>query len=115
MRTLARAEGFARSSTLSHHGTVGARNVSRPEVGHRSPGAHADTEADMEAVLAVETVAAAEGVAVVAGALVLLVPIAFLGWLLYLTWPHLRRPERMMRVSVLLLVVAIAVTALVPR
>jgi len=51
----------------------------------------------------------------VVGGMLLLVPIAFLGWLLYLTWPHLRRPERAMRASVLLLVVAIAVTSVVPR
>lgn len=51
----------------------------------------------------------------VVGGIVLLVPIAFLSWLLYLTWPHLKRPERMMRTSVLLLVVAIAVTSVVPR
>jgi hypothetical protein len=51
----------------------------------------------------------------VVGGLLLAVPITFLSWLLYLTWPHLRRPERMMRVSVLLLVVAIAVTSVTPR
>ena len=51
----------------------------------------------------------------VVGGLLLAVPITFLAWLLYLTWPHLRRPERMMRVSVLLLVVAIAVTSVTPR
>lgn len=49
------------------------------------------------------------------GAVLLLLPIAFLGWLLYLTWPHLRRPERVMRGAVLLLVVAIAVTQVIPR
>jgi hypothetical protein len=51
----------------------------------------------------------------VGGGVLLAVPIAFLTWLLYLTWPHLRRPERMMRCAVLLLVVAIAVTSVVPR
>lgn len=49
------------------------------------------------------------------GGVLLLLPIAFLGWLLYLTWPHLSRPERMMRSAVLLLVVAIAVTQVIPR
>ena len=51
----------------------------------------------------------------VGGGVLLAVPVAFLTWLLYLTWPHLRRPERMMRCAVLLLVVAIAVTSVVPR
>lgn len=49
------------------------------------------------------------------GGALLLLPVAFLLWLLFLTWPHLRRPERVMRGAVLLLVVAIAVTQLVPR
>lgn len=51
----------------------------------------------------------------VVGGLLLLVPITFLSWLLYLTWPHLKRPEKMMRAAVLLLVIAIAITAIVPR
>lgn len=48
------------------------------------------------------------GVALLAG------PILFLTWLLYLTWPRLRTPERAMRLAVLALVVAIAVTQAVP-
>lgn len=51
----------------------------------------------------------------VIGAILLALPIAFLGWLLYLTWPHLRMPERLLRVAVLLLVLAIAVTQILPR
>ncbi|MGB3258787.1 MAG: DUF6703 family protein [Ornithinimicrobium sp.] len=49
------------------------------------------------------------------GAVMLLVPIAFLGWLLYLTWPHLRPPERLLRLAVLLLVIGIATTQIIPR
>lgn len=49
------------------------------------------------------------------GALLLALPIAFLSWLLYLTWPHLRTPERLLRAAVLLLLVGIAVTQIVPR
>ncbi len=49
------------------------------------------------------------------GGLLLLIPILFLSWLLYLTWPHLRRSERLLRVAVLLLVLGIAVTQIIPR
>lgn len=48
------------------------------------------------------------------GALLLLLPVLFLSWLLYLTWPRLRTPERAMRLAVLALVVAIAVTQALP-
>jgi hypothetical protein len=48
------------------------------------------------------------------GALLLLLPVLFLTWLLYLTWPRLRTPERAMRLAVLALVVAIAVTQAIP-
>ncbi len=51
----------------------------------------------------------------VIGAALLLIPIAFLGWLLYLTWPHLRPPERLLRLAVLLLVIGIATTQIIPR
>ncbi len=51
----------------------------------------------------------------VIGAILLLIPIAFLGWLLYLTWPHLRQPERLLRLAVLLLVIGIATTQIIPR
>ncbi|MGC1209050.1 MAG: DUF6703 family protein [Ornithinimicrobium sp.] len=51
----------------------------------------------------------------VIGAVLLLIPIGFLGWLLYLTWPHLRQPERLLRLAVLLLVVGIATTQIIPR
>ncbi len=49
------------------------------------------------------------------GALLLAVPLAFLCWLLYLTWPRLSPPERAMRVAVLSLVVALVVTQVLPR
>ncbi|MGB3685021.1 MAG: DUF6703 family protein [Ornithinimicrobium sp.] len=51
----------------------------------------------------------------VIGACLLALPIAFLGWLLYLTWPHLRTAERLLRLAVLLLVLGIAVTQIIPR
>lgn len=40
---------------------------------------------------------------------------AFVGWLLYLTWPQLRRPERFLRIAVLFLVVAVGIVQAVPR
>lgn len=51
----------------------------------------------------------------VPGTLLLAVPLLFLGWLLFLTWPHLGLSERVMRCAVLLLVVGIAVTQIIPR
>jgi hypothetical protein len=36
---------------------------------------------------------------------------AFVGWILYLSWPRLNATERMMRSAVLLLAVALAVVA----
>ena len=39
----------------------------------------------------------------------------FVGWLLYLTWPRLTLPERLMRVAVLVLALAVAVVNLFPR
>ncbi len=51
----------------------------------------------------------------VLGACLLVLPIVFLGWLLYLTWPHLRTAERLLRLAVLLLVLGIAVTQIIPR
>lgn len=49
------------------------------------------------------------------GAVLLAVPVIFLCWLLYLTWPRLGTAERAMRLAVLALVLAIAVTQVVPQ
>lgn len=49
------------------------------------------------------------------GAALLVLPVAFLSWLLYLTWPRMSTSERAMRIAVLALVIAIAVTQVVPR
>ncbi|AXH94985.1 DUF6703 family protein [Ornithinimicrobium avium] len=43
------------------------------------------------------------------------VALAFILWLLYLSWPRLSTVDRVMRLAVLLLFVAVAVTQLVPR
>lgn len=43
------------------------------------------------------------------------VAMAFILWLLYLSWPRLNPVERVMRVSVLLLFLAVVITQLVPR
>ena len=43
------------------------------------------------------------------------VALAFVGWLLYLSWPRLTGVERLMRVAVLLLFLAVTVVQLVPR
>ncbi len=39
----------------------------------------------------------------------------FVGWLLFLTWQRLTLPERLMRLAVLVLAVAVAVVEIVPR
>ncbi len=39
----------------------------------------------------------------------------FVAWLLYLSWPHLSTPERLMRCAVVLLALAMAVTQIFPR
>lgn len=49
------------------------------------------------------------------GAVAVAVAALVIGWLLYLSWPHLRGTERLMRLAVLLLVVAIATTRLLPQ
>ncbi|RIK15246.1 MAG: hypothetical protein DCC50_08735 [Acidobacteria bacterium] len=41
--------------------------------------------------------------------------LAFIFWLLYLSWPRLTAVERVMRLAVLLLFLVVAVTQLVPR
>jgi hypothetical protein len=40
---------------------------------------------------------------------------AFVAWLLYLTWPRLTPPERLGRIAVLFLVLAVAVVQAFPR
>lgn len=44
-----------------------------------------------------------------------LVVALFVSWLLFLTWPRLTLPERMMRIAVLFLLVAVAVVQAFPR
>ncbi len=39
----------------------------------------------------------------------------FLAWMLYLGWPRLATPERLMRVAILVLVLAVTVTRAFPR
>ncbi len=39
----------------------------------------------------------------------------FVGWLLFLSWPRLTLPERLGRVAVLFLVLAVAIVQAVPR
>jgi hypothetical protein len=46
------------------------------------------------------------------GILALLVLAALLGWLLYLSWPVLDRPRRLLRVAVLGAIVALVATRL---
>lgn len=40
---------------------------------------------------------------------------AFIGWLLYLTWPRQQPPEKLFRVAVLAMLVAIAIVQAFPR
>lgn len=49
------------------------------------------------------------------GFVLMSVAAAFVGWVLYLSWPGLSGVERMMRLAVLLLAVAMAVVQLFPR
>lgn len=49
------------------------------------------------------------------GFILMAVAAAFVGWVLYLSWPRLTASERIMRISVLLLAVAMAVVQLFPR
>ncbi len=44
-----------------------------------------------------------------------LVVALFVGWLLFLTWPRLTLPERLMRLAVLALALAVAIVDLVPK
>jgi hypothetical protein len=50
----------------------------------------------------------------VAGFVLMSLAAAFVGWVLYLSWPRLSSSERLMRLAVLLIAVAMAVTRL-PR
>lgn len=49
------------------------------------------------------------------GAAAVAIAALLIGWLLYLSWPHLAGMERLMRLAVLLLVLAIAITRLLPQ
>jgi len=49
------------------------------------------------------------------GFVLMAVAAAFVGWVLYLSWPRLTGSERIMRLAVLLLAVAMAVVQLFPR
>ncbi len=68
------------------------------------------TLAALVAVLAVGVLAPApwSGVAFLAVAV-------FVGWLLFLTWPRLTLPERLMRLAVLALTLSVALVRLAPR
>ena len=44
-----------------------------------------------------------------------LVVTAFVAWLLFLTWERLTLPERLLRVAVLVLALAVAIVELVPN
>ena len=48
------------------------------------------------------------------GGIAFLLVTAFVGWLLFITWPRLSIPERMMRLAVLVLTFAVAVVRTVP-
>ena len=48
------------------------------------------------------------------GGLAFLLVAAFVGWLLFLTWRHLSLPERLMRLAVLDLAVALTIVRTVP-
>lgn len=49
------------------------------------------------------------------GFVLMAVAAGFVGWVLYLSWPRLTGSERIMRLSVFLLAVAMAVVQLFPR
>lgn len=51
----------------------------------------------------------------IVGFLLMALAAAFVGWILYLSWPRLTSSERIMRSAVLLLAVALAVVQLSPR
>lgn len=49
------------------------------------------------------------------GFLLISLAAAFVGWVLYLAWPRLTSTERIMRIAVLMLAVAMALTRLAPN
>ena len=49
------------------------------------------------------------------GGILILVIAAFIAWLLFLTWPRLTPPERMLRFAILVLVVVIGIVRVFPR
>jgi hypothetical protein len=49
------------------------------------------------------------------GFVLMLLAAIFVGWVLYLSWPRLTGTERIMRLAVLMLAVAMAVVQLFPR
>lgn len=49
------------------------------------------------------------------GFILMAVAATFVAWILYLSWPRLSGTERIMRVAVLLLAIALAVVQLFPR
>ena len=49
------------------------------------------------------------------GFVLMAVAATFVGWILYLSWPRLTGSERIMRLAVLLLAIALAVVQLFPR
>ena len=49
------------------------------------------------------------------GFVLMAIAAAFVGWVLYLSWPRLTGSERIMRLAVFLLAVALAVVQLFPR
>jgi len=51
----------------------------------------------------------------IVGFALILAGVLFLGWLLYLGWPALRPPERLMRMSVIVLGSGLAVVQLFPK
>jgi hypothetical protein len=48
----------------------------------------------------------------IVGFLLILLAVLFLGWLLYLGWPRLAMPERLMRLALIVLAAGLAVTRL---
>jgi hypothetical protein len=51
----------------------------------------------------------------VGGFVLIMLGVAFLAWLLYLGWPQLAMPERLLRLAVIALAVGMAVIQLSPR
>lgn len=51
----------------------------------------------------------------VLGAILVILALLVLIWLLYLSWPHLTPPLRMMRLAVLALLLGIVITQFLPR